>query len=143
MIPASAFREGTRLAAPDREARRNCRPRIGREACPQQGTDQNQGYAEHIASALRCSQIIHPSHAGILERSRLAALIQVKPSACDSRNGLNTADMTHVFRDGSLGSAGAKVVWHHGGWLAVSAYRAALALLSLGLEVVFRGTDHK
>jgi len=57
----------------------------------------------------------------------------------EARNRLNTIYMTSIFLSGSLGSAGATVVWHHGGWLAVSAYGAALALLSLGLEVVFRG----
>ncbi|HWT98376.1 MAG TPA: MFS transporter [Terriglobales bacterium] len=61
----------------------------------------------------------------------------------EARNRLNTIYMTSVFLGGSLGSAGATVVWHHGGWLAVSAYGAALALLSLGLEVIFRDTAHK
>lgn len=59
----------------------------------------------------------------------------------EARNRLNTIYMTSVFLGGSLGSAGATVVWHHGGWLAVSAYGAALALLSLGLEVVFRDNN--
>ena len=61
----------------------------------------------------------------------------------EARNRLNTIYMTSVFLGGSLGSAGATVVWHHGGWLAVSAYGAALALLSLGLEAVFHDTRHK
>lgn len=56
----------------------------------------------------------------------------------EARNRLNTIYMTSVFLGGSLGSAGATVVWHHGGWLAVSAYGAVLALLTLGLELVFR-----
>lgn len=61
----------------------------------------------------------------------------------EARNRLNTIYMTSIFLGGSLGSAGATFVWHHGGWLWVSAYGAALALLALALELVFHESKHR
>ena len=62
----------------------------------------------------------------------------------EARNRLNTIYMTSVFLGGSLGSAGATVAWHHGGWMTVSIYGAALAVLALLLEVIGpRGKAHR
>lgn len=48
-----------------------------------------------------------------------------------ARSRLNTIFMTGMFIGGGLGSAGATVVWSHGGWLGVCAYCGALALAGL------------
>jgi predicted MFS family arabinose efflux permease len=52
----------------------------------------------------------------------------------EARNRLNTIYMTSIFLGGALGSAGATIVWHHTGWMGVSIYGGALAVLALALE---------
>jgi len=55
-----------------------------------------------------------------------------------ARSRLNTVFVTGLFIGGAIGSGGATIAWRHGGWPAVTAYGAALALLALVLELAGR-----
>lgn len=53
----------------------------------------------------------------------------------EARNRLNTLFMTVMFLGGSAGSAGSTAAWAWGGWMAVSALGAGLAVASLAFRV--------
>ena len=53
----------------------------------------------------------------------------------EARGRLNTIFMTGMFLGGSFGSAGATVAWGRGGWGAVSAFGAALAMVAAMAQV--------
>lgn len=53
----------------------------------------------------------------------------------EARGRLNTIFMTGMFLGGSFGSAGATVAWSEGGWSAVSAFGAVLAMIAAAIQV--------
>ena len=53
----------------------------------------------------------------------------------DARGRLNTVFMTGMFLGGAAGSAGATAAWMSGGWGAVSAFGAGLAVLAIILHL--------
>jgi predicted MFS family arabinose efflux permease len=55
-----------------------------------------------------------------------------------ARGRINTVFMTGMFLGGSLGSAGATIVWNEGGWIAVSMFGGALALFAAGVNLYAR-----
>jgi predicted MFS family arabinose efflux permease len=54
----------------------------------------------------------------------------------EARGRLNTIFMTGMFLGGSCGSAGATLAWAEGGWGAVSAFGAAMAMVAAGVQIV-------
>jgi predicted MFS family arabinose efflux permease len=54
----------------------------------------------------------------------------------EARGRLNTVFMTGMFLGGSCGSAGATLAWGEGGWGAVSAFGAVMALVAAGVQIV-------
>jgi hypothetical protein len=53
----------------------------------------------------------------------------------EARGRLNTIFMTGMFLGGSIGSAGATVAWSEGGWSAVSAFGAVLAMVAAVVQI--------
>ena len=51
------------------------------------------------------------------------------------KSRLNTVFMTTMFLGGSLGSVGAAMAWKHAGWLGVSSFGGALAVVALISQV--------
>jgi predicted MFS family arabinose efflux permease len=56
----------------------------------------------------------------------------------EARSRLNTAFVTSNFLGGAVGSAAATVLWHTGGWTAVTAAGMALSCLALGIWAIGR-----
>ena len=55
--------------------------------------------------------------------------------APDKRSRLNTIFVAGLFLGGALGSAGATLCWHHGGWPLVSLFGGALTCLAMALHL--------
>jgi len=58
----------------------------------------------------------------------------------EARSRLNTVFMTTMFSGGAFGSIGGVIAWDSGGWLAVCAFGAALALAALSVQALGQAT---
>lgn len=61
----------------------------------------------------------------------------------DYKSRLNAVFMTTMFLGGSLGSIGAATAWRHGGWVAVSLFGGAAALIALGSQLRAHRLQHQ
>ena len=59
----------------------------------------------------------------------------------EARSRLNTVFMTAMFLGGAAGSAGATLAWDYGGWNAVCAFGAVLAVAGCLIELCGRRSD--